>query len=169
MQSVCRAERGSTASETSELPQCQPVVVERNARSQVKETANVAMVASVAIALSAMLAVPGPADAAEAVSLDFLTKFLASVYATIRHALLSSMCHCTLVCPTAKLTLLQLNAGPGTTTGPLGASIFHYCRRMCRDDTFIPNAALALSSGLLFGTTEVIMGKQLPWRITCNP
>ena len=41
------------------------------------------MVASVAIALSAMLAVPGPADAAEAVSLDFLTKFLASVYATI--------------------------------------------------------------------------------------
>ena len=83
MQSVCRAERGSTASETSELPQCQPVVVERNARSQVKETANVAMVAGVAIALSAMLAVPGPADAAEAVSLDFLTKFLASVYATI--------------------------------------------------------------------------------------
>ena len=41
------------------------------------------MVAGVAIALSAMLAVPGPADAAEAVSLDFLTKFLASVYATI--------------------------------------------------------------------------------------
>ena len=41
------------------------------------------MVAGVAIALSAMLAVPGPADAAEAVSLDFLTKFLASVYANI--------------------------------------------------------------------------------------
>ena len=41
------------------------------------------MVAGVAIALSAMLAVPGPADAAEAVSLEFLTKFLASVYATV--------------------------------------------------------------------------------------
>ncbi len=140
MQSVCRAERGSTASETSELPQSQPVVVERNARSQVKETANVAMVAGVAIALSAMLAVPGPADAAEAVSLDFLTKFLASVYATIP-TYFAVIYVCTLVCPTAKLTLLQVNAGPGTTTGPLGASIFHYCRRMCRDDTFIPNAA----------------------------
>ena len=32
-----------------------------------------------------------------------------------------------------------------------------------------PTQPLALSSGLLFGTTEVIMGKQLPWRITLQP
>lgn len=43
-----------------------------------RETAGVAMIAGVAIALSAMLAVPGPADAAETMSLDFITKFLAS-------------------------------------------------------------------------------------------
>ena len=79
-QSVCRAERISIASETSELPQCQQVLVQRNARSHVRETASIATIAGVAIALSAMLAVPGPADAAEAVPLDFLTKFLASVY-----------------------------------------------------------------------------------------
>ena len=170
-QSVRRAERDSRASETSEVPQCQQVNIHVPARSQARETASAAAIAGVAIALSAMLAVPGPADAAEAVSLDFLTKFLASVYAF--HPDLSRAPICVIShagVHECKADVIEPMQDQVQQLGPWQGPAFFIIAVICAEMIpLFPTQPLALSSGLLFGTTEVIMAKQLPWRITMQP
>ena len=53
--------------------------------------------------------------------------------------------------------------------GPWGPAFFIIAVVCAEMIPLFPTQPLALSSGLLFGTTEVIMGKQLPWRIALQP
>ena len=75
-QSSCRAASTDPESDLTEMPYIQQNSIEESAQSRRIVSLPAVTVLGVIAALTAMMAIPAPADAAEALPLEFLSKFL---------------------------------------------------------------------------------------------
>ena len=138
-QGPCAAARRETREESVELPSREELCGNEPSRNLSRASLHTAALGGIIAVLSA-LAVPPPADAAEALPLEFLSRFL------VRPLVLPFQCEYGSGTPAEDLLCEHIKsegmyAGPSAATGAVGTCSIHTSSSLCRDDSTLPHSA----------------------------